>query len=721
MPLCTRPHVLPCCTEHRGVYSSAGGNSTRAIGSLSPAMYNGSAWGFAGDPLFWYKRSDALPAGLNAFTITILPWVVFNGWSCTRWSTLWALLAVSFGVNILSYVGRGMVTGAGAAQGRVWDLASLALAWAGQLIPAVCAPIFLFGSLWGLIRGPVRLQLVVFFALVAFAFMVVSVIVPAFTAASPVFQAVLRVVIFTFGFELAIAAMRVSTKLSFSPLLPRDRLVAMAGQSVLVAGITGRFLTSSMDSTVGTIAVAFAISVTELTLRLTLPARDRAILAALDSLCGCCRARRQARPLPEHLGQSKEPGGPEVAKTAPGEPSTMSAPQALQGGSRTVPRPALLSVSDGATAGADPLVAKALAAAQRRTGREAQDIHAYFSLLTLDTMAEDVGILTTLPFALLFRLPARIGGLPPSIGDVLIRVGMQYVLEILTDLGPAIMLWCVHACCGVRWRKAQGADVRRVVKHRMLDGTSERPSRPEWPATPAITPHTGLKWVPMSPHGAPQSGHSALAQADSPRMLDDSTPAPAETMQLPQPAPRSRSCCCTAPCVLQPDDEDVMQHRARLVKAYAAEVRDVTRDPLWQPIEWDDLLALGVGGTRAALDLRGRADSHSSWSDSGLDSEHQHEESSETEARVLFAPVRRLQDMTTLQRLAAWLAIRSETLAVRLNRAWETRFRGFNVLFLTAAVSSMLLASRSLMDPAVRCMLRDPSGGIFFDFCPAED
>jgi len=67
-------------------------------------------------------------------------------------------------------------------------------------------------------------------------------------------------------------------------------------------------------------------------------------------------------------------------------------------------------------------VQEALLAAKRRAAREAQDVHAYFSLLTLDTMAEDVGIVASLAFGLLFRSPSRAGGAPAVVGDVLVRI-----------------------------------------------------------------------------------------------------------------------------------------------------------------------------------------------------------------------------------------------------------------------------------------------------------
>ncbi len=545
---------------------------------------------------------DWLLSGFNIFTIAVLPWLIFNGWSAVRRSTLVLLIGTAALSNLLLGASRNVITAGGFASGTAWSFGGLAMVWFGQLIPAVLTPIILGGAVAGFVSSPVRLQFASFFAILTFSYIILTFIAPAFVEATPFMQVIIRVVIYTMLLEIAIATVRVCTKASFSRHIPRDRTLALVGPTLLVAGMTGRFLSTSMDTLGETIGVAAAISVTELTLRLTLPSRDRVLLGWCLKWCPCLWQDRVRRTDPAEdearLEASKKENGPNPSPTASSRagsdvmplaaavdrstsiddttPSNMAlaarqqrlmsteddpseqygvspanrtrtlddisegkaaAPHSSQdlnsnplasstdasnkgkvgpdsptfGASSTqqmddtappppsssgqeykappshlapptvVTHPPIELQADKPGAGSSKRnfadivlstravrVGAAVQMAMRRTAREAQDIHSYFTMLTLDTMAEDIGILTSLPFALLMRLPPRVGGAPLTVGDILARIGGQYVLELLTDIAPPLLMLGVNVCCGVRWRRVTSRAVRRTVREEML-------------------------------------------------------------------------------------------------------------------------------------------------------------------------------------------------------------------------------------------------------------
>jgi hypothetical protein len=58
----------------------------------------------------------------------------------------------------------------------------------------------------------------------------------------------------------------------------------------------------------------------------------------------------------------------------------------------------------------------------------------FFQFILLDTTCEDVGVMLNIPVAEWFRLPATRGGVPISVSTTGLRVGVQLVLEAMTDL-----------------------------------------------------------------------------------------------------------------------------------------------------------------------------------------------------------------------------------------------------------------------------------------------
>jgi len=774
-------------------------------------------------------------SGANLFVFAVLPWLVFNGWTSLRRSSLAVLLSAALLANLVVGGLRQLVAGAGLDEGNeaLWGLLTLGLVWMVQLLPATSAPAILRGALRGLVHNMWRLQVAYMLGLTAFSFLMLSVLAPLFARSSPIMQVVIRVVLYTVVLEVVIAIVRVCSRANFSSHLPRDNLVVLLAPIVISAGLLGRILSSSMDSVAETIGVAIAISVTEVTLRMTLPSRDRVLLQCCWRICPCVfpsskdrqveqREKAAAHSLPP---ASVSDGAPQTfvlptsATSSPSIIMDVSPPACKQASAEALPELAprsaeaplaesvLLNLATpinhgsaqhpaapdlairgearGSSTEAGPVAQRNLgndpqtAAVLARAAREAQDIHAYFSLLTLDTMSEDIGILLSLPFALIMRLPPRVGGQPLGALDVLARVGGQYVLELLTDMAPALLMLCVNVCCGVRWRRVGGVSVRAAVLDQLSREAAEEGAGVEGAmSTPYVVSDGGdggmvddseAVQAPVAvkkalgggrsgndvgsaePRGAPAgaavsllaagqvldaglaegdiktsacAGDSATgASGDPGGMTTSSTPSrPVLSSEAAStaasgmggsmdsggtcsmdvggtggdrdgaaaPAAGSGSRC---DCVLRAGDADVQRHRAHLSRAYARSVRRVTGDAVWQPLEWRGMLRLAVSGSGVA---------------------------GEAPAQVLWSDVTDVEGMSGVQLAVAYVSLSSELWAVRLGRAWETRFRGWNVLFFVGVFSAALLAGRNLAGPVSRCMLRDDEGVEYFDFCPEE-
>lgn len=719
------------------------------VSEVTPEWFGGDAWAFASEGVFWLGQLQFVVTTFNIATIAIVPWVVISGWTVLRWSTVCGLLSVSLLANLVIAAIRSVGSGTGAASGGLWDFLTRVMGWAGQLIPAVATPLLLAGTIAPFVHKPMRVQLGMVLALIIFAFYVVSVVVPAFGKAGVVVQLILRVVAFTLGYEVALATVRVCSKVHFSSALPRDRLVALAAMAIVSAAVAGRVLTSSFDSTGETVGAAVLLGLVELTMRITTPARDAGLIA-LVGRCGCARklhqaavmqtptaARgRQGTPSPravaphvqgdvhdsERVALSSDGGAgggsseeeddarvprlesdpptaaedPRLRTTSAAEPSTSpthSAHVAEAGASELPVAPPgaavvlQVSTSEPGTKGKGgpaPTASQAPEQGSSRapwTGRgeeasaseladedvgtrslAAQDTHAWFSMLTFDTMAEDVGILSSLAFALLLRIPPRLGGEPLGVADVFARVGAQYVLELATDLAPALLLLTMPLCCGVRWKAVGRAQVAPL-------------------SLGLVAAEAPASKLPADGGGA----DSSPAQSGAGSALLDDTPLP--TADLQEGASAAPATTSTCGCVLSPGDADVASLVAAQRKQYSAEIEQVTSDPLWQPLTLEQCLQLAVEGSGAGT------------------------------ATVLWSPVTSLADMSPLQRVVASLAIRAELLAVRLNRAWSARFQGWVLLFLLASFSGTLLVARSVTGMRTFCRFPDADGGHYFDYC----
>ena len=482
--------------------------------------------------------------------------------------------------------------------------------------------------------------------------LILRMVAPIFVRASLVTQVVLRLVVVPLCVELALGALRLATRLSFLPALARSHVQVFLVQPVLAATIVGRLLGTNMDSTQETVGLAIGTSVIEILMRITIPYRDRLYEAAIRRCSCCCPAS--------------------VSGTHDDDEYTPTTAQRKQH--------------------------------QRRRLIAAQDLHAYYTYLLLDTAGEDIGILLSLPLSLLFRLPSRIGGQPIPADELVLRVVIQYIIEFFTDIAPALIFLALSVCAvGSRKHAEAAASVTSKLKP-LETGETEGPVKLELELVEAgrganapgglllklpKTESFSLSQQESDVAADPSVQHSSLSSvgrvgpSQPPVLLDDSpTPTPTPlvvpamtTLELEGLASNRASrrtmcetqCCvrlcpCCSSCTLHPHDEDVLEHRQKLIQSNAAFVKRLSQGQVWIP--------LGMNGLRAAK---------GSWLEK--------------------------------------LALTAEVAAVRLTAAWQERLDGWTVAFAMGTVSATILITRNFFTEDLRCALLDENGQWYFDFC----
>ncbi len=261
--------------------------------------------------------------------------------------------------------------------------------------------------------------------------------------------------------------------------------------------------------------------------------------------------------------------------------------------------------------------------------------------------------------------------------------------------------------------------------------------------------------------GDGQHMHVLTAPSTSDHALSEPIPAAGAGTQLrpAPPLPSRRSLCCCPALLLREEDADVQAASAVAHDAFALRRRGIASDPIWQPVNMRQLLHMAVfgraetrdqnqapspsasaggGGTGIpinALDahLAAGTNIHASSTGDGklmLKSVSQISDASERDLvlakpkrSVLFQQVHAesLSQLSSLQYAAVWLSLRTELLAVRLSRAWETRVPGWTVLYVFSTLHALNLTTRLLTGVGLRCPYVDPAGDWYWNFCtPAE-
>lgn len=346
----------------------------------------------------------------------------------------------------------------------------------------------------------------------------------------------------------------------------------------------------------------------------------------------------------------------------------------------------------------------------RRSAQERrQDLHAYYSFLLLDTMSEDIGILTTLPLSLLYRLPARVGGQPIAPGDLVLRVAVQYALELMTDLGPSLV-FCTSAslCVSKRTRagmvaalqegmqqlqqrgkvakQAGGAIAPPAVASSLLDDAEQLPG-------PAVASSPLASQGRAAPDPTPSSRHTPSLEGG------DAASPTSPTPRLAEHQPEAELCetrCCLACCpccaraVLRAGDPDVTASRRRVAEEYAAFLGGLQASGLWGKVTPSMFTAAAAKA----------CDAEEAGSSGG-------------EASLFHSARHWLLGMVLL----------TETSAVRLSAAWFSRIGGWIwvLSFVAGSIAGTAVVGRTLFSDYVRCARLDQGGDIYYDFCPAPE
>ncbi len=243
----------------------------------------------------------------------------------------------------------------------------------------------------------------------------------------------------------------------------------------------------------------------------------------------------------------------------------------------------------------------------QRVAKNAVNTHSYYSYLLVDTMAEDVGIFASLALTLLFRLPARRGELPIEPTQVVLRVFIQYLLEFMTDIGPALALWVGSHCCGVRLLAVTSKQVAEAVGLPLRDALGGGGKVGDAHAGRGASVALALNASPtmrQSPAARTQAGAGGVVVTEGVDGGQTKPPRKARGVKrLKKPPPKqSKSVCCQvcSRLILRESDADVVAARRASHQAFAARWRQIASDPIWQPMDMRKLLQAALFPVRSA-------------------------------------------------------------------------------------------------------------------------
>ena len=510
--------------------------------------------------------------------------------------------------------------------------------------------------------------------LLLYGFVVSSVLVPLFNSSGDVGRILVRLVALTIVTEIASAVFRVTIHKLMSPAVPGAVRGALVMSLSMFESFAGRLFTTGMSSFTLTMALSIVGAIVEGIVRRTNVKRFEwylVLFARVERSRSCCCARRK-------------PGTAEAER----------------GGTQ-------------------------LGTAQDHATRQ----RANATFLLGETMSSDIGMLTLIPVAIFFRLPTRIGGQPLPLGDVLLRVGFQWLLELATDLSPFFLY-----AGGRAWLQWQGDTLYGpICAEAVRTAFSEVYAQSEAAAEtlPASTPHghanaeasmKGCTMVqPVTQMGAKYSSGASL--------LDDSSPAgtPARSLGDPQNTVARGSSCVGAtaiavdstvsqspPTARGTDQAGRLQSQPALfapslspLQVNSSAERVGEHEP-YQGMHCCNLLFIADGVDAAVAESKRRLeplladDADVLWQ------------------RLPWRAVRRAMAPDAAEGEWSWLhwfTYRSELLAARLSTAWSRRQPGFLVLVLVYAVTLHGFVMRTNLGTSAACPRLDEAGERFFDAC----
>ena len=478
-------------------------------------------------------------------------------------------------------------------------------------------------------------------------FLLTEVLVGMYNRSSDGTRIVIRLLVLPLMVETLSAAMRFAARLLMHGDVPGATrgfiLLPVATANALI----GRFFSTGLNSAALSYALSFAVAALEVTIRYTAPMRDewitRGARYAKTTVCAsCCKpARKQARAV--------------SGRTATEHVDWDDLSPATQ---------------------------------------HARTTRAHYAFITLDTVSEDIGMLTLIPVAIFFRLPTRIGGQPLPLGDVLLRVGFQWLLELWTDVGPFV----VYAACRT-WLIWRGDTLYTGLTQGVMEQVVATQAEAEAVTDPSDPPKSkDAKDISISVASAPSVSIDDAVEHSLPHTVCDPQASPVPLLPLAgsdsddalgrwshskhpvgvnaallrpmcgvfSDSSLWQSCRAAVPCTVQPHLASAIQQ----VKDARAPLLADDADVLWQRLPW-----------RAV--------------------------------RRAMAPDVSGGDWSWLH----WFTFQNELLAARMSASWQRRQRGWSVWVLVMSFFLLGFVIRTNLGTQQMCPFTDAEGAWFWDAC----
>lgn len=247
------------------------------------------------------------------------------------------------------------------------------------------------------VRHKLLLTVVSFVACVGLASVGSATLTKAFVQAPTIGRVLIRIIGFPLVVEVFLLVIRLTARSALGHRIAAQYSLVFMLPTMLVASMLGRFLSTNLESFAETVGVSITIALVEMTMRFTLPWRDKTALALRRRLC--CTSKEEDDPVTQ-------------------------------------------------------------------AWRDRRWTHFHHAFMEVDSMCEDVGILASLPLTLLFAVPPSPGAQPLSTGAIVVRVVVQLLIELTTDVGAAVGVGCMRAVCSVRPLPVEAAEL--VTAYRPL-------------------------------------------------------------------------------------------------------------------------------------------------------------------------------------------------------------------------------------------------------------
>ena len=158
-----------------------------------------------------------------------------------------------------------------------------------QICTSVAWPMHFQSIAFDFVQQPLRCALVLFGATIAFIFVIISYVLPAFSTSDTWGRVLIRLVVLPILLESIQAVLRWLARSSLAHEVPSQLMVLFMLPSAAFSAILGRFFTTAVDSIYVTIGLSLAIAAVEMLMRFTMPARDAMYSAACARLPRRCR------------------------------------------------------------------------------------------------------------------------------------------------------------------------------------------------------------------------------------------------------------------------------------------------------------------------------------------------------------------------------------------------------------------------------------------------